>query len=122
MNGYENQSAAIYDRWMTEGQKTDIPRAVFGDPMGNSRFSNRWLEDGSYLRLRNITLSYSYPEKLLFANYLTMYITATNLFVSTHYLGYDPEFSFANGALGQGIDYGQMPLSRSVLIGLKLGL
>jgi TonB-linked SusC/RagA family outer membrane protein len=122
MNGYENQSTAVYDRWMKDGQKTEIPRAIFGDPIGNSRFSNRWLEDGSFIRLRNITLSYSYLEKLLFANYLTIYITASNLLISSPYLGYDPEFSYANGVLGQGIDYGQMPQPKSVLIGLKLGL
>jgi hypothetical protein len=122
MDGFENQSTAVYNRWVKDGQVTDVPQATFGDPMGNGRFSNRWLEDGSFIRLSNITFSYTYPKKLVFTNYLSIYITGTNLFTSTKYLGYDPEFSFADGALGQGIDYGQMPQASSVLIGIKLGL
>jgi TonB-linked SusC/RagA family outer membrane protein len=122
MDGFENQSTAVYNRWVKDGQETEMPRAAYGDPMGNARFSNRWLEDGSFVRLSNLTLSYAHPKKLFFTDYFTIFITGTNLFTWTRYLGYDPEFSFADGALGQGIDYGQMPQSRSVLIGIKLGL
>jgi TonB-linked SusC/RagA family outer membrane protein len=122
MSGIENQSAAVYRRWTTDGQITNIPMMSWGDPMGNSRFSNRWIEDGSYLRLKSITLSYTFPRKLAFINELNIYITGTNLLTSTSYLGYDPEFSYANGALGQGIDYGKFPQPRSMIIGLKVGL
>jgi TonB-linked SusC/RagA family outer membrane protein len=122
MSGLENQTAAVYKRWVKEGQLTDIPRATFGDPLGNSRFSNRWLEDGSFLRIDNLTLVYSQPKSKFFVNYYSLYLSATNLLTLTKYLGYDPEFSYANGVLGQGIDYGQMPQSRSVIIGLKIGL
>jgi len=122
MDGLENQSTAVYNRWITNGQTTGIPRASFGDPMGNARFSSRWIEDGSYLRLRNATLSYTFPQKLSFMNELNIYLTGTNLITITKYLGYDPEFSYLNGVLGQGIDYGKMPQPRSMVIGIKIGL
>jgi hypothetical protein len=122
MKGYENQSAAVYNRWVTDGQDTPIPRASFGDPMGNSRFSSRWLEDGSFIRLREVSLSYTYPGSLSFLTGLTVFISGTNLFTRTGYLGYDPEFSYTDGVLGQGIDYGQMPQPHSVIAGIKIGL
>lgn len=122
MKGFDNQTTAVYNRWVTEGQETDIPRAAFGDPMGNNRFSSRWIEDGSYIRLRNITLSYTFTRKLAFINNLNIYLTGTNLFTSTSYLGYDPEFNFRDGVLGLGIDYGKIPQARSLVAGIKIGL
>jgi hypothetical protein len=122
LSGIENQSSAVYRRWVKNGQITGIPLQSYGDPLGNSRFSNRWIEDGSYFRLKSITLSYTFPRKLVFANELNIYFTGTNLFTSTSYLGYDPEFSFDDGVLGQGIDYGKIPQPRTMIIGLKLGL
>jgi len=122
MGGFENQSTAVYNRWVEEGQKTAVPKASYGDPIGNSRFSSRWIEDGSFLRLRNLTVSYTYPKNLFFIRSLTIYSTATNLITWTRYLGYDPEFSYADGALEQGIDYGKLPQCRSFVVGLKVGL
>jgi hypothetical protein len=122
MSGIENQTTAVYNRWITDGQNTHMPRANYGDPMGNNRFSNRWIEDGSFLRLKSITLSYRYPGKLSFINDLNIYITGINLITYTGYLGYDPEFSYLDGVLGQGIDYGKIPQPRSMVIGLKVGL
>ena len=122
MSGIENQSTAVYNRWITDGQTTDVPRASYGDPLGNNRFSSRWIEDGSFLRLRNITVSYTYPRKLAFINDLNLYITGVNLVTFSRYLGYDPEFSYTDGIIGQGIDYGKIPQARSVIIGLKIGL
>jgi len=122
MTGYDNQTTAVYNRWQTDGQVTDIPRAVFGDPMGNNRFSSRWIEDGTYMRLKNITISYTFKHKLAFINNLNIYLTGSNLITVTRYLGYDPEFSYMNGVLGQGIDYGKIPQPRTVLVGLKVGL
>ena len=122
MSGIENQSIAVYKRWITDGQVTDIPRADYGDPLGNNRFSSRWIEDGSFLRLKSITLSYTYPRKLAFINDLNIYISGINLITLSKYLGYDPEFSYADGIIGQGIDYGKIPQPRSMVIGLKIGL
>jgi TonB-linked SusC/RagA family outer membrane protein len=122
MSGYDNQSTAVYNRWNKEGQETALPRATFGDPMGNNRFSSRWIEDGTFFRLNSVTLSYEFQRPLAFINSLNIYITGTNLITVTEYLGYDPEFSYRNGILGQGIDYGKIPQPRSLIIGLKVGL
>jgi hypothetical protein len=122
MEGFDNQTTAVLSRWQTDGEETDIPRAAFGDPMGNNRFSSRWIEDGSYLRLKQVTLSYTFDRKMAFINNLNIFLTGSNLVTFTRYLGYDPEFSYMDGVLGQGIDYGTIPQPRSVIIGLKVGL
>lgn len=122
MTEYNNQTQAIVNRWSYEGQITDIPRATWNDPMGNSRFSDRWIEDGSYLRMKTVTLSYDFPLKQKFVKALQLYVTGNNLLTFTKYLGYDPEFSASQSPLYYGIDTGMTPLMRSVLFGVKLGL
>jgi hypothetical protein len=124
MSGPENQTASVLNRWNREGHVTTVPRAEWGDPMNNSRFSDRWIEDGSYIRLKNLTLSYDIPlpAKLNFLSGLQIYVTGNNLYTFTRYLGYDPEFSALQSPLGYGIDTGMMPMPRSVLFGIKLGL
>ena len=95
-----------------------------GDPLGNSRFSDRWIEDGSYLRLRNLSLSYKVPVpvKWNWLQGLTVWGAAENLFTITKYLGNDPEFSASNNVLYQGIDTGTTPISRSFSLGFKINL
>lgn len=117
-----NQSTNVLKRWFTEGQVTDVPRAVWDDPMNNSAFSTRWIEDGSYIRLKNLTLAYTIPEKFLFFRNLQIFSTITNLYTWSNYLGYDPEFSYSYFTMQQGIDYGSMPSTRKFLIGFKIGL
>ena len=65
MTGLENQSRNVLNRWQYDGQVTDVPRASWEDPLGNAAFSTRWIEDGSYLRFKNITLSYRIPNQFL---------------------------------------------------------
>ena len=117
-----NQTTALNRRWMAEGHQTDIPKATFGDPMGNSRFSDRWIEDGSYLRLRSVTLSYELPVSSVWLQGLTVWATANNLFTLTNYLGSDPEVWAGNSVLYQGIDRGLTAQGRSVLMGIKINL
>ncbi|MBP0903987.1 SusC/RagA family TonB-linked outer membrane protein [Mariniflexile gromovii] len=117
MDGLSNQSLATVNRWTVDNQNTNIPRAVYGDAVGNSRFSDRWIEDGSYIRLKTISLSYS-PD--IFN--ATFYVTANNIFTITDYLGYDPEVSASQVSYLQGIDAGFTPQYSSVLIGVRLGL
>jgi TonB-linked SusC/RagA family outer membrane protein len=117
-----NQSAAMQNRWFNEEQQTDIPRAAYGDPMGNSRFSDRWIEDGSYLRLKTLSLSYEAPVNSIFLSGFTVWISANNLWTTTKYLGVDPEFSAGNSILYQGIDAGMLAQGRSYFVGLKLNL
>ena len=110
------------NRWRHEGQVTDMPRLSYGDPMGNARFSDRWIEDGSYLRLKTVNISYKVPVKGDWIQGLTIWAEANNLFTITKYLGSDPEFSAANGVLYQGIDPGNVALSRTFTFGMKINL
>ncbi|MBK6284822.1 MAG: SusC/RagA family TonB-linked outer membrane protein [Draconibacterium sp.] len=122
MVGLGNQSTKVLDRWQYEGQQTEVPRALYGDIIGNSDFSTRWIEDGSYLRLKNVSLSYSIPGEFLAFKNAQFYISGTNLLTLTNYLGYDPEFAFSSSHVNQGIDYGLTPQARQFVIGIKLGL
>ena len=122
MDGYNNQTEAAVKRWRTDGQITDMPKATWGDPMGNARFSDRWIEDGSYLRLRTVSLSYNVAVKANYIKSMTLYLTANNLVTITKYLGYDPEFSATSGAIGQGVDAMLEPQYKSVIVGVKIGL
>ena len=80
MTGLENQSANVLNRWQYDGQVTDVPRAIWNDPIGNSSFSTRWLEDGSYLRIQNVSLSYKIPNKFLQFRNAEFYISANNVY------------------------------------------
>ena len=119
---FMNQTTAMTRRWQTEGQVTDIPRATFQDPMGNSRFSDRWIEDGSYLRLKTVTLSYTLPMHSTFLQGFQFWIQANNLLTFSKYLGADPESAMTSSVIGQGIDLGRLPLSRSLVAGVKINL
>ncbi len=119
---FMNQTTAMTARWQTEGQQTSMPRATFQDPMGNSRFSDRWIEDGSYLRLKTVTLSYTLPLNTTFIQGFQFWIQANNVFTLTRYLGADPEFAMTGNILGQGIDLGQLAQSRSFVAGVKINL
>ncbi|TWI85630.1 TonB-linked SusC/RagA family outer membrane protein [Lacibacter cauensis] len=118
----ENQLNSVVNRWRAEGQKTTMPKAAYGDPMGNNRFSTRWIEDGSYLRLRSATLAYNIPFKEKFFKNASIYVTGNNLFTLTNYSGYDPEFSASPSLFAQGTDIGLDPLFRSFILGARLGL
>ena len=121
-SNFYNQTTAVTNRWRYEGQVTDMPRLSYGDPLGNSRFSDRWIEDGSYLRLKTVKLTYNVPVNLSWLQGLSIWAEANNLITITHYLGSDPEFSVSNGSLYQGIDAGNVALSRSFTLGLKINL
>jgi TonB-linked SusC/RagA family outer membrane protein len=120
-SGVENQLNSVRNRWRAEGHVTNMPKASFGDPMGNNRFSNRWIEDGSYLRLRSLSLAYNIPMKEGFIRNATVYVSGNNLLTFTKYLGYDPEFSARPSVLAQGIDTGLDPQFRSATLGVKIG-
>ena len=119
---FYNQTTAMLHRWQYEGQQTDIPRASYLDVMGNSRFSDRWIEDGSYLKLKNVTLSYNIPIRSTYLQGITVWGAANNLFTITKYLGSDPEFSMSNSVLGMGIDRGLHAPGRSFSLGVKINL
>ena len=123
------------DAWKQEGDITDVPRNVLLDPANNSegvvaRPSTRFLEDGSFIKLKTVTLTYEFPnsvlEKLKLSG-LKVYAKGTNLLTITKYSGFDPEVSVAqnnnagqNGGFQFGIDRGLYPLSKSITLGLSL--
>lgn len=119
---FYNQTTAMLNRWRTEGQVTNIPRISYDDEMGNSRFSDRWIEDGSYLKLRSLNLTYKVPVSTSWLQGLQVWVEANNLFTLTKYLGGDPEMSVSNSVLYQGIDTGCISAGRTFTFGLKINL
>ncbi len=115
----KNQSTKVLDRWRIPGQITDVPKAGF-----NIRNSTYFLEDGSYLRLKNISLAYDVPRKYISKIGLTRlqpYFSATNLLTWTGYSGMDPEVNqYGNSGSVQGIDWGTYPLNKSFVFGVKV--
>lgn len=122
MSGLENQMQAVLNRWRAEGQVTSMPKVTYGDPMGNARFSDRWIEDGSYLKFKNLTVAYDVPIKKGIITGIQVYAVAENICTWTKYKGYDPEFSASTNPLGYGIDAFMTPQARTFYVGLKLGL
>lgn len=123
LNGNNNQSIEILDRWTPTNTNTDIPRA---NSRGGSRtFSSFHVEDGSYLRVKNITLGYDFNRNILnklHLSKLNIYCTLQNWFTVTKYTGYDPEINyFGTSAINQGMDYQSYPSSKTVLFGLSIG-
>lgn len=118
---FSNQSTSLNRRWSMEGQVTDIPRATYGDKVGNNDFSDRWIENASYLKMRDITLSYTWSKPLFkFIQGGTVFVTGQNLFCITDYLGLDPEFSYSYSSVMQGVDYAKVCAPRSVKFGINL--
>ena len=125
MNNLWNQTKAVVNRWTYEGQVTDMPRAVLtssSEWVNNERFSDRWIEDGSFLKLKKVRLTYKLPLSLSWLQGLTVWGEANNLFTITEYRGVDPEVSCGNGVLYQGIDAGFLPQSRSFNFGITINL
>ena len=130
MNSVFGQTDAVLNRWTPTNTNTDIPRAVFGDPNQNRRNSDRWVEDGSYVRLRTITLSYSLPTTLftkIGIQTVRVYASGLNLWTATNYKGFDPEVSTfaegvgANANAAIGTDFLTYPQAKSLIFGINVG-
>jgi len=116
MSVAQNQTVKVLDRWTGEGTSNSVPRAVFSDPNGNTRLSDRFIEDGSYLRLKNVTLGYTVPEEIIgkaTIRDLRVYLSCQNLFTLTDYSGFDPEVGVG------GVDNSTYPLTRTISFGLN---
>lgn len=124
MNGIFGQSATTLDRWTPENKSTTMPRAVFGDPNNNRRTSDRFLEDGSFIRLKNLNFGYSLPKSItdkLKINRLRVYVGGQNLLTFTNYSGLDPEVStFGEVTLSAGTDFLTFPQARTIMGGLNI--
>ncbi|MBN2807333.1 MAG: SusC/RagA family TonB-linked outer membrane protein [Prolixibacteraceae bacterium] len=121
MDTYANQFTSVLDRWSSSNTGASMPRTSFGDPTGNTVFSDRWMEDGSFLKLKQLTVSYTLPESGLYRG-INLYLTMSNLLTLTRYSGQDPEFYYMNNPFYMGVDYGKLPHSPSFIIGVKLDL
>ncbi len=121
-----NQSTALVNRWRYSGQKTDIPRAMSttntAEWVNNERFSDRWIDDGSYLKLKKVRLTYQVPLSLSWLQGLTVFGECNNIFTITKYKGSDPEVSCGNSVLYQGVDAGYLPQSFGCNFGVTFNL
>ncbi len=136
-----NAGTAVLNAWTPTNTNTNIPRAISGDPNQNARTSDRFIESGSYLRLKALTVGYTIPMSTLTkgnVNNIRIYASGQNLFTITKYTGYDPEVGAyiplsgngtpgtpgsggsTSGLLNNGIDYGLMPTSRTILCGIQI--
>ena len=121
MRGVHNNLADVVDRWTPENPDAEFPKA---DRRGQERFvSTRGIEDGSYVRLRNIVLGYNLPvDNINWLSSARFYISGQNLVTITDYTGYDPEVnSFGTQPINQGIDYGAYPRARTYMVGVNIG-
>ncbi|MCH7402006.1 SusC/RagA family TonB-linked outer membrane protein [Belliella kenyensis] len=122
---YNNLSADALNRWRQQGDITNYPKPVRDDPLQSmSRVQSRWVEDGSYIKLKNVHFRYSLPSAILNRwkiSKLDAHITATNLITWTNYTGYDPDVNSFSG-LRVGVDEGSYPQSRTIILGLNIGL
>ncbi len=128
---FDNQTADQLDRWQQPGDVTDVPQARLGYSNGDNDRSSRYLSDGSYLRLKNVTLAYDLPKKWFGRSgpsSLRLYLTATNLLTFTKYDGWDPEVTAdyvadpaAGGNTAYGIDFYSAPQPKSIVGGVRVG-
>ncbi|HLN22233.1 MAG TPA: TonB-dependent receptor [Bacteroidales bacterium] len=131
MHNNFNLGKNALNRWTPTNTNTTVPRAVRGDPNKNTNISDRYIYDGSYLRLKNLTLGYTLPKA--WVNYVKLsnvrvYATGRNLFTLTSYPFYDPEIgsgyvglsSSGNSSTARGIDNGYYPQARSLIMGIQI--
>ena len=110
---YVNRPSSVLERWTGPGTSNTVPRVSLTDPNQNARVSDRFVEDGSYLRLKTLQLSYYLPTGLLNKvklGQVKVYVSAQNLITFTNYSGYDPEIGNINGSLEIGIDRAFTPV------------
>ncbi|MDO5035429.1 MAG: TonB-dependent receptor [Porphyromonas sp.] len=122
MNSGSNFLKSTLEAWTPNNRDTSVPRAVFSDPNGNMLESDRFLESGDFVRLRQVQIGYALPKSLLERiqiDNLRFYISGENLLTITKYSGIDPEFS-RGSVLNTGIDNLIYPFTRSYTVGLQL--
>lgn len=122
-----NAGTQVLNAWTPTNTNTNIPRAISGDPNGNARTSTRFLEDGSYLRLKTVSLGYNIPSTKLSSwtkgtvSSFRIYVSGQNLLTFTDYSGYDPEVgNRTGGSLTNSIDWAIYPQPKAVQVGLQV--
>lgn len=122
---YGNQHVDELKYWTPGNTNTKVPRPIIGDPNGNNRFSDLYIDNGSYIKLQNAQIGYNIPTNWLrsrkvFTN-LRIYVSGQNLITIAKYRGYDPDF-ISDGLFSRGFDYGSFPNPRTYMIGIQAGL
>jgi hypothetical protein len=119
-----NWESSVLGRWTGEGTSNSFPRVTIADPNQNFfRVSDFYVHNGSYVRLKNITLGYTLPESIsqkVKMSKLRIYISSNNLLTFTKYKGFDPEIG-AKSSLDVGIDRNVYPQARTIIFGLNIG-
>jgi TonB-linked SusC/RagA family outer membrane protein len=122
---YSNASVDELKFWTPTNTNTNVPRPIIGDPNGNGRFSDRFVESGSYVKLQNAQVGYTIPKSILnrthVFNSFRVYLSGQNLLTVSKYRGYDPDF-ISDGLFSRGFDYGSFPNPRTVMLGVQIGL
>lgn len=122
---YGNQSIDELNYWAPTNTNTKVPRPIIGDPNGNNRFSDLFVESGSYIKLQNAQIGYTISSKILDRRHilrsLRVYVSGQNLLTISKYKGYDPDF-ISDGLFSRGFDFGSFPNPRAVIFGLQIGL
>lgn len=127
MNLELNYSKATLNAWTPQNPSNNMPRAVINDPNFNSQTSSRFVESGTYLRMKTVQIGYTFPNNLvnkIKISSLRAYISADNLFTITNYSGYNPDIGRSGSILDRGVDFGHVayPLARILSVGVQLSL
>ena len=125
-SGGDNHTTRALNRWRPDNTNTDVPRAIWGDPNRNTRNSSHFVEDGTFYRLKNVTLGYTLPNSLAgragFRN-ARVYLQGYNLITITDYSGFDPEVNSAGQtSVSRGYDFYTLPQARTITFGFNVGL
>jgi TonB-linked SusC/RagA family outer membrane protein len=120
-SAYQNQSVAVLGRWTTDDDNAQIPYTSYSANVV-SQPSSHFIEDGSYFKMKSLSLIYNLKKQISFARNAQVYITGYNVFTLTKYLGWDPEVTAGQGVFSKGYDFGNYPQPRMFLIGIKIGL
>jgi hypothetical protein len=121
---YGNSHVDELRYWTASNTNTNVPRPLIND-INNGKFSDRFVESGSYVKLQNAQIGYSIPDSKLSRTKVIrsfrMYVSGLNLLTISKYKGYDPDF-ISDGLFNRGYDYGSFPNPRTVMVGVQLGL
>jgi TonB-linked SusC/RagA family outer membrane protein len=118
---YGNSSVDALNFWTPTNTNTNVPRPIIGDPNGNARDSNRFIESGDYIKLQTMEIGYTIPvPKDIFIEKARVYVNGQNLLIISNYRGYDPDFNYNDGLFSRGYDAGSFPNPRTVSLGVEV--
>jgi hypothetical protein len=118
---YGNHSVDALNYWTPTNTNTNVPRPIIGDPNGNARDSDRFIESGDYIKLQTMEIGYELPlPKDLFIQRAKVYVNGQNLWIISKYKGYDPDFNYNDGLFSRGYDAGSFPNPRTISLGVEV--